>query len=252
MDENEILPLFKRLLLNQLHKSSQIQINETKMHLLESHCRLMTKWNRVHNLTSIENVEQLVSEHYSDCLMALWLCKSDLKKADPVYDLGAGNGFPGVIGAILYPETNFILVESSRKKCSFLRVVAAELPLPNLSILQRRVEDLSQVKIALTRAAFSEPKINELSDVFGENGCLILMTVPSFPSDNWLQDSKNWIAKEKRPYVLSSGAQRSVVTLEKRSVPRETTEKNRSMLAQFSSLRHPENHPVKGDLAWGA
>jgi len=214
MDDEKKIRVFREQW--RLHLSSRLQVSEAAQDLIERHFRLLIKWNRVHNLTSVDEVESLVSEHYIDCLWALSVWQAGTKIETPIYDLGSGNGFPGVIGAILFPEYKFVLIESSRKKCSFLRMVSADLSLLNLSILQKRVEELSELEIAITRAAFSEPKINELADAFKQNGSLALMTVPSFPSERWNLSESPWSISSRSAYFLPSGAERCVVVLRKK------------------------------------
>lgn len=103
---------------------------------LANHLRLVEKWNRVHNLTAVRETEQMVVLHVLDSLSVL----PHLANARTVLDVGSGPGFPGLPLAIVRPELEVTLVDSSRKKCTFLEQVKAELRLDNVHVVCERVE----------------------------------------------------------------------------------------------------------------
>jgi 16S rRNA (guanine527-N7)-methyltransferase len=57
----------------------------------------------------------------------------------PVVDVGSGGGSPGVPLAVAFPDRDFILLEAERRKCEFLRGIAAELP--NVDVIWGRAEE---------------------------------------------------------------------------------------------------------------
>jgi 16S rRNA (guanine527-N7)-methyltransferase len=215
MGETKIVEAFEQLLTLHLKAFPHKQLGEAKLRQLSHHFQLLSKWNKAHNLIGDLNLEDLVSNHYMDCILAVDLCSAQGLLRVPIFDLGAGNGFPGVVGAILYPEQEFILVESLRKKCSFLRQVKSELRLSNLSVRQERVEMLREISCAISRAAFSEENINSLSDSFSREGELVLLRGPAPFLDSELNKGSWKIAKELF-YKLNNGAQRSLLVLNKR------------------------------------
>jgi 16S rRNA (guanine527-N7)-methyltransferase len=70
-----------------------------------------------------------------------------------IYDFGSGNGFPGIVFGILYPEIEVTLVESDARKVEFLKHVQATLSLGNIKVLHASVEALpaDSVQYALAR-----------------------------------------------------------------------------------------------------
>lgn len=103
---------------------------------LRKHLELVAKWNRVHNLTSVREPEQMVTLHLLDSLSIA----AHLGGAKRVADIGTGGGFPGIPLAIVRPDVHFSLVESSHKKCAFLEQARGELALANVQVVCARVE----------------------------------------------------------------------------------------------------------------
>lgn len=94
------------------------------------HVQLMLAWNRRTNLTRITSLEDILARHILDSLLpSRWL-----PSAGQGADIGSGAGFPGVPLALALPNLTITLVESSRKKASFLTVLATHLQLPNLKV----------------------------------------------------------------------------------------------------------------------
>ncbi|MDA0712865.1 MAG: 16S rRNA (guanine(527)-N(7))-methyltransferase RsmG, partial [bacterium] len=110
----------------------------------------LQEWGSVHNLTSIKSTEKIIFNHYIDCFYGL----AALPKKN-VWDFGSGAGFPGLVAAVYWAQEKIVLVEASRKKCSFLNEAVRRMELNNVQIENRRVEELTDVPYALTRATFS-------------------------------------------------------------------------------------------------
>jgi 16S rRNA (guanine527-N7)-methyltransferase len=94
------------------------------------HVRLMLEWNRRTNLTRITDLEEILVRHVLDSLIpSRWLPASGR-----AVDVGTGAGFPGAVLALAHPGLAMTLIETSRKKASFLKVLVAQLRVGNLSV----------------------------------------------------------------------------------------------------------------------
>jgi 16S rRNA (guanine527-N7)-methyltransferase len=85
-------------------------------------------------LTSIRDLEEARRVHLEASLEALPFLEDG-----PVVDVGSGGGSPGIPLAAARPDLEFVLVESNRKKCDFLRRLAEEFG--NASVVCARAED---------------------------------------------------------------------------------------------------------------
>lgn len=110
---------------------------------------LLQKWNKVYNLTSVRDPQEMVSLHMMDSLAAVPALQrhvASLGKAAGEHtrqlDVGSGGGLPGVVFAICCPEVDIDCVDTVAKKAAFLQQAAVSLKLPNLKGIHARVETL--------------------------------------------------------------------------------------------------------------
>jgi 16S rRNA (guanine527-N7)-methyltransferase len=102
---------------------------------LVRHLDLMDEWGARMNLTAIRDRDQQLTKHVLDSL-SVW----PWVRGERVADLGSGAGFPGIPLAVLEPQRHFALIESTGKKCDFLREVVRQLALENVEVVQVRAE----------------------------------------------------------------------------------------------------------------
>ena len=130
------------------------RLSEEDLWRFEIYLKELKRWNKVHNLTSIEEDEEIVRRHFLDSL-SLARCFEDLGvewKGKDLADVGSGAGFPGIPLKIYLKDFNLFLIESVGKKCSFLEFLKVKLTL-NWTVLCRRAEDMDRkFHIAFSRA----------------------------------------------------------------------------------------------------
>jgi 16S rRNA (guanine527-N7)-methyltransferase len=108
--------------------------------LILMYMALLLKWNRASGLVSPKDEGSLFIRHFCDSLQPLLLF--GFKKNARVLDLGAGGGFPSIPIRIFRSDLSFVLAESNRKKCAFLREVKQQLGLGNVEIYNGRIEKM--------------------------------------------------------------------------------------------------------------
>jgi 16S rRNA (guanine527-N7)-methyltransferase len=105
-------------------------------------------------LTSISDREKARRVHVEDSLRALPLLES---YGGSIVDVGSGGGAPGIPLAAALPEREVTLLESSRRKVTFLKAIAVEFP--NVRVVWGRAEEqeLEQFGVALAKALAPPP-----------------------------------------------------------------------------------------------
>ena len=103
---------------------------------------LYQDWNLKINVVSRKDIDELYLRHV---LHSLGIAKvMQFKPGANVMDVGTGGGFPGIPLAILFPETNFHLVDSIGKKIKVVNEVAEGLGLQNIKTTHGRVEEVKE------------------------------------------------------------------------------------------------------------
>ena len=132
--------------------ATEFDVSRETLAKLDRYAELLTEWQQRMNLVGPSTLPHIWDRHFRDSAQLFAIAgpgKSWL-------DIGAGGGFPGLVLAILDPESNITLVESITKKCRFLDTVAHETHVAgHVAVANVRVEALagSKYDIITARAA---------------------------------------------------------------------------------------------------
>jgi 16S rRNA (guanine527-N7)-methyltransferase len=125
MPSDLILSYFPELSSKQIEQFSKLQ-------------ELYVHWNEQINVISRKDTENFYERHV---LHSLGIAKViQFKKGTKIMDVGTGGGFPGIPLAILFPDCDFLLVDSIGKKIKVVNEVAHELGLKNVMGIHERAE----------------------------------------------------------------------------------------------------------------
>lgn len=134
----------------------------------------LERWSRRVNLTAIRDIKQMVSSHLLDSLSV-----RPFLEGKAIVDIGTGAGFPGLPLAIADPERSFVLLDSNRKKVSFVKHIVTTLGLGNVDAICVRAEDYAPghtFDTVIARALASIPRIIEIGGhLAGKKGVLLAL-----------------------------------------------------------------------------
>ena len=103
---------------------------------------LYTFWNNQINVISRKDIDLIYERHV---LHSLGIAKViSFRPGTKVLDVGTGGGFPGIPLAILFPETDFFLVDSIGKKIKVVNEISNALNLKNVRAKHCRAEDINE------------------------------------------------------------------------------------------------------------
>jgi 16S rRNA (guanine527-N7)-methyltransferase len=128
---------------------------------LEQLGTLYREWNEKINVISRKDIDHLYERHVLHSLAIAQVIK--FVPGTSVMDVGTGGGFPGIPLAILFPESNFLLVDSIAKKIKVVEEVSQSLGLKNVRASQDRAENVTaKFDFVASRAVTAFPKFVSL------------------------------------------------------------------------------------------
>lgn len=146
------------------------------------HALELLQWSRVTNLTTITEPLDVAVKHYVDALAAApWI-----GNRARVLDAGSGGGFPGIPLTILRPDLSVTLVDSVRKKVTFLKHAIRTLGLSGIDAVHGRLEDLCLLpqyagkfdRVVCRAFSSLEDFANLTLPFLSPGGCLLAMKGP--------------------------------------------------------------------------
>jgi 16S rRNA (guanine(527)-N(7))-methyltransferase RsmG len=115
-------------------------LSQTQKDQFDALDELYRFWNARINLVSRKDIDMLYLHHI---LHSLAIAKViSFLPGEKVLDVGTGGGFPGIPLAIMFPDTDFHLVDSIGKKIKVVQEVSLALGLKNVDPVQRAMSDL--------------------------------------------------------------------------------------------------------------
>jgi 16S rRNA (guanine527-N7)-methyltransferase len=140
---------------------------------LTAYLNLLLRWNRVYNLTGLQDRGALIERHLVESLAL-----GPLLRGERVADVGSGAGLPGIPLAVTQPARRFTLIESRAKRVYFLRHAAGSLRLSNVDVAHGRAQTLTGVEpfdTVLARAVAGPEKLLAILRPLTRPGTRILL-----------------------------------------------------------------------------
>jgi 16S rRNA (guanine527-N7)-methyltransferase len=156
-----------------------VNLTDRQVKLLLDYIEEFDKWNKAYNLSAVRDISEMVTRHLVDSLSVVPFLRKTHFSTKNIIDVGTGGGLPGVPLAIMFPDTQFTLLDSNGKKTRFLFNVKTRLELDNLEIENCRVEEFKPEKksdAVISRAFASLQDMTEgCKHLLKEDGIFIAM-----------------------------------------------------------------------------
>ncbi|HSH34923.1 16S rRNA (guanine(527)-N(7))-methyltransferase RsmG [Schnuerera sp.] len=156
-------------------KTLGIELKEEEINNFILYKQLLKEWNKKINITSITDNEEIDIKHFIDSITPL--TTNLIGKNIKMIDIGTGGGFPGVPLKIMNKEMDVVLLDSLKKRITFLNDIIEKLNLENITTIHGRAEELGRDKnyrekydIAISRAVASLNTLNEYCLPFVKTG----------------------------------------------------------------------------------
>ncbi len=136
------------------------ETNAEQLEMFEKLILLYTEWNSKINIISRKDIENLAIHHILHSLAIAKVIR--FRKGSSILDVGTGGGLPGIPLAILFPESNFHLIDCIGKKITVVEAIIHALNLKNVSAQKIRAEELhASYDFIISRAVTRLPEFYE-------------------------------------------------------------------------------------------
>ena len=136
--------------LQQALSELKLQLSDEQQLQLLYYLQQLLFWNKAYNLTAIKDDQQALIKHIFDSLSIV-----PFLPAGDLLDIGTGAGLPAVMVAICQPQRAVTALDSNQKKIRFIKQVASELGLKNLTPVASRIEAHKGTYQVITSRAFA-------------------------------------------------------------------------------------------------
>ena len=158
------------LLLQEGARLLGVELNSQQLALFDLYQSELLKWNAKTNLISEKTAGEIVTRHFLDSLSAAGFIPSPNAR---MVDIGCGAGFPGIPLKIAMPSIQLYLLETNRKKVSFLKHIIRLLNLEGAFTLHDRTENILRTNewrekfdIVISRASLKLPDLLPVGNYF--------------------------------------------------------------------------------------
>ncbi len=122
-------------------------LNSLELKNLKKYLDELSKFNKVLNLVSPKTLFAADAIHFADSILSSRIVCKKVNKNNVLYDIGSGNGFPGLVYGILNLDQKITLLDVDQRKCEFLKHAISSMGLLNVSVENVNVDNLSESSI---------------------------------------------------------------------------------------------------------
>lgn len=221
-------------------KDLDITITTEQMNQFEVYYNMLIEKNKVMNLTTITDIDEVIDKHFVDSLSLIKAV--DLSQDLKILDLGTGAGFPGIPLKIVYPNLKITLLDSLNKRIKFLDEVIEELHLTGIESIHGRAEDFAQkmehrekYDICVSRAVANLATLSEYCMPYLKIGGMFISYKAGIIEEE--------LQAAKQAFHTLGGSIKEVITF---NLPK--TDTQRSLICINKNKKTPKTYPRKAGL----
>ena len=131
----------------------QKTFNRPQQEKIEKYIELAIEFNKTHNIFVRRDKQEILDKDIFDCSPLIKIIEPNKS----IVDLGSGGGLPGVLLSITNPKNQITLIESSHKKCYFLKTLIHNLELTNTKVINTTLTEKNDIGVfdVITARAFA-------------------------------------------------------------------------------------------------
>ena len=176
-------------LLIKILKENNIELTQTQINQYAEYMEQILEYNQHINLTSITDRDEFIKKHYIDSVLGG--INNEFAAGERIIDVGTGAGFPGVPLAILFPDKEFVLLDSLNKRLKIVSQICQSAGINNVRVLHSRAEDAGKNKeyreqfdICISRAVADLSVLSELClPLVAEGGFFLSYKGPNYEEE---------------------------------------------------------------------
>lgn len=215
---------FKEKIKN-ITKNYGFNLNNSQIELFERYYNDLIETNKIHNLTTITEENDVIFKHFLDSILPVKLFKDNLK----IIDIGCGAGFPSIPLKIINNTLNITAIDSVNKKIDFVSTEIKKLGISSgFDAIHTRIEDLAknsayreQFDYVISRAlAKIRTNIEYSAPFLKQNGLIICYKGNNYleelsESENALKELNCKVIDIKEYYISEIDAKRYIIIIKK-------------------------------------
>lgn len=176
-------------LLIKILKENNIELTQAQINQYAEYMEQILEYNQHINLTSITDRDEFIKKHYIDSVLGG--LNNEFAAGERIIDVGTGAGFPGVPLAILFPDKEFVLLDSLNKRLKIVSQICQSAGIDNVRVLHSRAEDAGKNKeyreqfdICISRAVADLSVLSELClPLVAEGGYFLSYKGPNYEEE---------------------------------------------------------------------